>query len=68
MVNLKTCIKVAMAKRDIKNKELAASLGTSTAYASQLANGHKQVSLQGLSQLAGIFNMKVSEFIALGEE
>jgi len=64
-VNMSKSIKICLATKEKNNKWFAEQLGTSGQYASRLANGPNAWSR--VEQLAGIFNMRVSEFIALGE-
>lgn len=66
-MNLRKSIKVALAQRDMEQKALAEQLGMSQSSMSQLA---AQESCTGatLRKLADAFGMKVSEFVALGEE
>lgn len=66
-VNLRKSIKVALAQRGISQKALAKQLGMSETGLSQLA---AQTSCTGatLQKLADAFDMKVSEFVALGED
>lgn len=66
-MNLRKSIKVALAQRSMEQKSLAKQLGMSQSSMSQLA---AQQSCTGatLKKLADAFAMKVSEFVALGEE
>jgi transcriptional regulator with XRE-family HTH domain len=66
-MNIGRSIKIAVAKRGIKQKDLAEQMGVTPSSISQLAS---QASCTGdtLARLAAAFNMKVSDFIALGEE
>lgn len=66
-MNLRKSIKVALAQRDMEQKTLAEQLGMSQSSMSQLA---AQESCTGatLKKLAEAFGMKVSEFVALGED
>ena len=66
-MNLRKSAMVAMAQRDMKQKDLADLLGMSRGSMSQLLG---QTSCTGatLQKLAGAFGMKVSEFVALGED
>lgn len=60
-------IRVALAKRGIKQKDLAGMMGVKPASVSQLAS---QTSCTGetISKLAEAFGMSASEFVALGED
>lgn len=66
-MNLRRSIKTALAQRDMTQKALAEKLGMLETSISQLA---AQKSCQGatLVKLATAFDMKVSEFVALGED
>lgn len=66
-MNLRRSIKTALAQRDMTQKALAEKLGMLETSISQLA---AQKSCQGstLVKLAEAFGMKVSEFVALGED
>lgn len=66
-MNLGKSISVARAKHGLQVKELAKRLGMSPTSLSQLSG---QTSCTGatLQKLAKAFDMKVSEFVALGED
>lgn len=66
-MNLRKSVMVAMAQRDMKQKDVADKIGISQGSMSQLMG---QVSCTGatLVKLASAFGLKVSEFVALGEE
>lgn len=66
-MNAGRSIKVALAKKDMAQKDLAKKMGVSTAYISQLA-GREHIGMGTIGLLAEAFNMRVSEFVALGEE
>ena len=59
-------IRVACAMKDMTQKELAEASNISDATISYIVNG-KSCKEQMLKNIAGAFEMKVSEFIALGE-
>lgn len=59
-------IRVAMAMRGIRNNQLAERLQVTAATVSVMLSRHT-CSGQTLQNLANTFDMKVSEFIALGE-
>lgn len=65
-MNIGRSIRVACAKKDIKQKALAELSGISEVTISSLVSGGKckQVTLEAL---VAVFDMPVSEFIALGE-
>ena len=67
-MNIGKSLKIALTLKDIKNKELAAKMGVSSAYVSGIATGVKTPSLAYLSNLSSVLGYSVSEFIALGEE
>lgn len=66
-MNLGKSIQIARAKRGLQVKELAEKLGMKPTSLSQLSS---QDSCTGatLQKLAKAFDMKVSEFVALGED
>lgn len=66
-MNVGKSVRVAMAKRDIKAKQLCELMGCSRQYVGQLMNG-EQAGVGTINKLAEIFGMKVSEFVALGED
>ncbi len=66
-MNAGKSIKVAMAKRDITQKDLAERMGVSRQYVSQMISS-EQIGIGTINKLADVFGMKVSEFLALGEE
>lgn len=59
-------IRVALAMRGIKQKDLAAIMGVRPASVSQLAS-QKSCTGETIAKLADSFGMSASEFIALGE-
>lgn len=66
-MNLRKSVMILLAQRDMKQKDLADQLGMSQGSMSQLLG---QTSCTGatLQKLADAFDMKVSEFIKLGED
>ena len=66
-MNLKKSVMVALAQRGLKQKDLADKVGMSQGSMSQLVG---QTSCTGatLMKLAKAFDLKVSEFVALGED
>lgn len=66
-MNVGKSIRVALAKKGMSQKQLAEQLGMRQTSLSQLA---AQTSCTGatLEKLAGAFDMKASEFVALGED
>lgn len=66
-MNVGRSIKVALAKRDMSQRQLAERLKHSERWVNQLANSERANS-QTIDMLAGAFDMKASEFVALGED
>ena len=66
-MNLGKAIKVALAKKGIKQNELAARLGLSHRYISRVCN-QDNVGMNVIRKIADEIGMKVSELVALGEE
>lgn len=66
-MNVGRSIKVALIKKGMSQKDLAEKMVVSCAYVSQLA-GRAHIGMGTVVLLAGAFNMKVSEFLALGED
>jgi len=66
-MNIGKSIKVALAKHDMKQNQLAERLGRSSSWLNQLAN-NPEATASTIRLLAGAFGMKASEFVALGEE
>ena len=66
-MNLRKSVMIAMAQRDMKHKDLADKVGMSQGSMSQLLG---QTSCTGatLQKLADAFDLKVSDFIKLGED
>lgn len=66
-MNFRRSLKLALAQRDMTQKALAEKLGMRETSMSQLA---AQTSCTGatLQKIADAFGMKVSEFVALGED
>ena len=67
-MNIPLSIKYALVKNNSKQKDLAANLNVTGAYISAVAAGKKRPSLDFIVKCAMFFNMKLSEFIALGED
>lgn len=66
-MNVGKSIKVALAKREMNQADLAEKMKASRPYISQLA-GREHAGMGTVVLLADAFDMKVSEFIALGED
>jgi len=60
-------IKIACVENDVKQRELAETLGVTPITISKLANNRGGCKKSTLEALANAFDMPVSEFIALGE-
>ncbi len=66
-MNLGISLKMALAKRPMKNKMLAEMIPTSEQQVSNwISNGN--ISAKNLKRICELLDMKVSEFIALGEK
>ena len=65
-MNISKSIEIALIKKGIKKKDLAAGLNVSTTTISNLCN-NKHCSSGMLERLSKFFNMQTSKFIALGE-
>lgn len=66
-MNVGKSIKVALAQKCMSQAELAKRMGLTHTWVSALANKPK-ASTATLEALADQFDMKVSEFLALGED
>lgn len=66
-MNIGRSIKVALAKRDMKQAELANLMGCSAAYVNKICKS-KESGIGTIQKLSDFFGMRVSEFIALGED
>lgn len=66
-MNLRKSVMIALAQRDMKQKDLADQLGMSQGSMSQLL-GQRSCTGATLEKLAAAFDMKVSEFVRLGED
>ena len=65
-MNIKKSVKIALAKSDKRQGWLADKLDMKEASLSSIMHVNKPSSAN-INKLAGAFDMKVSEFIALGE-
>ena len=66
-MNMRKSLRMAMAEHDLKSGELAAKLGVSVTQVSNwLRTG--RISMRYMRLMCVIFEMKMSEFIALGED
>lgn len=66
-MNLRKSIMIAMAQRDMIQKDLAEQIGMSSGSLSQLMS-QKSCTGATLQKFADFFGMRVSEFIKLGED
>lgn len=66
-MDISLSIKYALVKTNKKSKDLAKGINVTGPYISSISNGHKPASIDFIVKCALFFNMKVSEFIALGE-
>jgi transcriptional regulator with XRE-family HTH domain len=66
-MNIKKAIKIAMAKRDITQKELSEKSGVSETSISQTLTGKTNPNTKTLARIAKAMNMEYSELIKLGE-
>ena len=66
-MNVGKSLKIALAMNGIKQSDLAAKVGMTTVWTSRLANSEK-AGMGSVEMLAKALDMKVSEFLALGEE
>lgn len=67
-MNIAKSIKMALINKGMRQGDLAKALKTTPAYMSRLANGKAHMNTLVLEKVASQFNMKVSEFVALGED
>lgn len=65
-MNIGRSIRVAIAKNDLNQTRLAERMGVSRAYISKLCCS-QHVSMAAARRIADEFGMKLSDFIALGE-
>lgn len=66
-MNVGRSIKIALIKKGMQQADLAEKMGVSKPYISQLA-GKDRVGMGTIALLAIALDMKISEFIALGED
>lgn len=66
-MNVGKSIKVALAKKEMNQQDLAEKMDVTKPYVSQLA-GKAHAGMGTVVILAAAFGMSVSEFIALGED
>lgn len=66
-MNVGKSLKVALAKKGMRQNEFAAQMNLSRQWIGKLANSEK-AGMGSVEKLAEAFGMSVSEFIKLGEE
>ena len=66
-MNVGNSLKIALVRAGMSQQELAKKMQCGTVWVSRLAN-KKTADLKTIESLAAIFGMKVSEFLALGED
>lgn len=66
-MNVGKSLKISLAMKGIKQSDLAAKVGMTTVWISRLANSEK-AGMGSVEMLAKALDMKVSEFLALGED
>ena len=66
-MNVSKSIRVALAMRELTQKQLAERLGMYESAVSQLVN-RSSITTDKLKQVADALDMRVSELVALGEE
>ncbi len=67
-MNIKLSLSIALAKRQKTQAWLADELNTSMSYISNVKNGSISPSIERLQSICKALDMKVSEFVALGED
>lgn len=68
MANIGKCIRIALAYKGWKQGDLAKKLRVQPAAISNLATNRTSPNIDTVQNLAAAFDMKLSEFIALGED
>lgn len=67
-MNIPKSIRVALAKQDMTRQQLAERTGVHETNISKMVNGKYGISADQVEGFAKAFGMKVSEFVALGED
>ena len=67
-MNIPKSIRVAMAKHEVSRQQLTASTGIHETNISKMMNGKYGISADQVELFAKAFDMKVSDFIKLGED
>lgn len=66
-MNVGKSLKIALTKRGMNQTQLAGQLKCTVVWVNRIANS-RSVSMATVESLCAVLNMKVSEFLALGEE
>lgn len=66
-MNVGKSLKIALAMRDLNQTQLAAQMKCTQVWVNRLANS-RSASMATIESLAWSLDMKVSEFLALGED
>lgn len=66
-MNIGKSLKIALLKHNMEQADLAEKIGIHQSNISRISCG-KTITTETLARLAGAFNMKVSEFLAIGED
>ena len=67
-MNLAKSLKFALIAHDMTQAELAEKVGSKPAYISNLATGRSNLQGEMLKKIAAALDMKVSDFVKLGED
>lgn len=67
-MNLRRALKIAMANKEIDQQQLSELSGVNKATLSATMNDKSSPSIKTVEKLAKVFDMPLSELIALGEE
>ena len=67
-MNVSKAIRVALAMKEMNQKQLAERLGMYESAVSQMVNRGASITTGKLKQVADALGMKVSELVALGED
>jgi len=66
-MNIGKSLKIALIHKDMSLRDLSGRVGVTSAYLSAVSNNTKNISFDRLRVVCGELDMKVSEFIKLGE-
>ena len=67
-MNLGKSLRMAMTKKEVKNKDLAEHLGVEPSVIAAWRHGHSGISWDNVLRICTQLEIKVSEFVALGED